>query len=270
MVSAAKILVVEDEANIRSLLEDMLTRDGYHVETVESGEVALKRISLQIFDLALIDLKLPGIDGIELMARLRQQLPEIVVIVLTAHASLETAVEALRQGAHDYLFKPCKTAELLESVGKGLLKRQSEVRKRDLLSQLDTLTSSLEDIRATMTSEHDAPPAEMAQPVAAQRRFLQSGELVIDLLHHVVTLDSCPLEVTATEFDLLVYMLNQAPRVVPPQELIREVQGYASEQWEASDTVRSHIYHIRQKIKEATGRTDIIRTVRGVGYTIGE
>jgi len=123
---------------------------------------------------------------------------------------------------------------LLESVRKGLLKRQSEVRKRDLLSQLDTLTSSLEDIRATMTSEHDTPPAEMAQPVAAQRRFLQSGELVIDLLHHVITLDSCPVEVTATEFELLVYMLNQAPRVVPPQELIREVQGYTSEQWEAS------------------------------------
>ena len=270
MVSAARILVVEDEANIRSLLEDMLTRDGYNVETVESGEAALERTNTQLFDLALIDLKLPGMNGIQLMEALRQQLPEIVVIVLTAHASLETAVEALRQGAHDYLFKPCKSVELLESVRKGLMKRQSAVRKQDLLSQLDSLTTSLEDIRASMTGEHEAPATEAAQPSAAPRRFLQSGELVVDLLHHVITLNGRQIEVTATEFDLLAYMLSQLPRVVPPQELIREVQGYDSEQWEASDTVRSHIYHIRQKIKEATGRTDVIRTVRGVGYTIGE
>jgi DNA-binding response OmpR family regulator len=261
---------VEDEANIRSLLQDMLVRDGYQVESVESGEAALSSISTQVFDMALIDLKLPGIGGIELMSALRQQLPEIVVIVLTAHASLETAVEALRQGAHDYLFKPCKSVELLESVRRGLVKRRSEIRKQDLLSQLDSLTNSLEDIRATMTDEHDAKAVDVAQPPSTQKRFLQGGALVIDLLHHVITLDGYQVEVSRTEFDLMVYMLNQAPRVVPPQELIREVQGYDSEQWEASDTVRSHIYHIRQKIKDATGRTDIIRTVRGVGYTIGE
>jgi DNA-binding response OmpR family regulator len=270
MVSTARILVVEDEANIRSLLQDMLVRDGYQVESVESGEAALSSISTQVFDMALIDLKLPGIGGIELMSALRQQLPEIVVIVLTAHASLETAVEALRQGAHDYLFKPCKSVELLESVRRGLVKRRSEIRKQDLLSQLDSLTNSLEDIRATMTDEHDAKAVDVAQPPSTQKRFLQGGALVIDLLHHVITLDGYQVEVSRTEFDLMVYMLNQAPRVVPPQELIREVQGYDSEQWEASDTVRSHIYHIRQKIKDATGRTDIIRTVRGVGYTIGE
>jgi DNA-binding response OmpR family regulator len=67
----------------------------------------------------------------------------------------------------------------------------------------------------------------------------------------------------------LAYLVNEAPRVIPPQELIREVQGYESDSWEARDTVRSHIYHMRQKIKAATGR-QLIRTVRGVGYSLEE
>ena len=90
MVSAARILVVEDEANIRSLLEDMLTRDGYNVETVESGEAALERTNTQLFDLALIDLKLPGMNGIQLMEALRQQLPEIVAATPPERLLVET------------------------------------------------------------------------------------------------------------------------------------------------------------------------------------
>ncbi|MBU0702680.1 MAG: helix-turn-helix domain-containing protein, partial [Chloroflexi bacterium] len=73
-----------------------------------------------------------------------------------------------------------------------------------------------------------------------------------------------------TEFDLLAYLVSEAPRVVSPQELVREVQGYESEPWEARDTVRYHIYRIRQKMKVGTESKSVIRTVRGVGYTIEE
>jgi DNA-binding response OmpR family regulator len=263
MVPRARILVVDDEPGIRFSLEEMLTRDGYQVVAVESGEAALERIPAGEFDLALIDLKMKGIGGMEVLAALRQQSPNTTAIVLTAHASLETAVEALRQGAHDYLFKPCKTLELRESVRTGLLRRQQEVRQRDLLRQLEQyLTNSLEDSSAAVA------PSTPHEPAAEQMRFLQQGGLIVDFMRHVITLDGRLLELSPTEFNLLAYLVSEAPGVVSPQELVREAQGYECEPWEARDIVRYHVYRIRQKVKVATGRTDVIRTVRGVGYTI--
>lgn len=258
---AARILVVDDEEHIRTSLKELLTRDGYEVYVAESGETALKLIDAYQFDLALIDLKLEGIGGIEVLTTLRQKSPYTVAIVLTAHASLETAVAALRQGAHDYLFKPCKPSELRESIRRGLLGRQ-EQRRQDLLRQIDQIASNLEDIRAALLSQGASYQA------GAQQRFLQRGGVIVDLLGHVVTVDGQLLDLSPTEFEILALLIRRAPQVVSPQELIREVQGYESDQWEASEIIRQHIYRIRQRIKEATGRTDVVRTVRGVGYTV--
>jgi DNA-binding NtrC family response regulator len=122
MSPTAKILVVDDEASIRFSLQETLTRDGHQVIAVESGQAALALATTQSFDLALIDLKLGDMAGIDLLAALRQQMPGIIVIMLTGYASVETAAEALRRGAHDYLFKPCKTADLRNSIRRGLLK----------------------------------------------------------------------------------------------------------------------------------------------------
>lgn len=259
---AARILVVDDEEHIRTSLKELLTRDGYEVYVAESGETALKLIDAHQFDLALIDLKLGGIGGIEVLTTLRQKSPYTVAIVLTAHASLETAVAALRQGAHDYLFKPCKPSELRESIRRGLLGRQ-EQRRQDLLRQIDQIASNLEDIRAALLSQGAS-----YQAVGTQQRFLQRGGVIVDLLGHVVTVDGQLLDLSPTEFEILALLIRRAPQVVSPQELIREVQGYESDQWEASEIIRQHIYRIRQRIKEATGRTDVVRTVRGVGYTV--
>lgn len=276
MSLSAKILVVDDEASIRFSLEEMLTRDNYEVMTAESGEAALKLLVAETFDLVLIDLQLPGISGMEVLTELRKNSPETAVIVLTAHASLETAVEALRHGAHDYLFKPCKTVELRESIRQGLLKRQHEIKQRSLLRQLEQhLSTSLEDIRATIVEQPGENSLLSNQPskdelVKKDQRFLRRGALIVDFLRHVITLDEQLLELSPTEFNLLAYLVSEAPRVIPPQELVREVQGYESEQWEASEIVRYHIYRIRQKVKTATQRADIIRTVRGVGYTMNE
>jgi len=265
MTEPATILIIDDEPGIRFALKEALTRDGHHVVAVDSGEAALEQLTRHEFDLALIDLKLSGISGMELLSILRARWPDTVAIVLTAYASLETAVEALRQGAHDYLFKPCKTIEIRESVRSGLLKRQERKRQQQMAAYLERSLADLRDIVGSPTIEPSPPPLHTA---AQQARFVQRGDLIVDLTRHVITLEGRLLELSPTEFNLLAYLASEAPRVLTPQELIREVQGYESEPWEASDTVRSHIYRIRRKIKEATGRTDIIRTVRGTGYTI--
>ena len=261
MAATGNILVVDDEMPIRYSLQKTLTRDGYQVTAVESAEEALQCLSTQEFDLALVDLRLRGMDGLALLAEFRRQWPTTVVIVLTAHASLETAVQALRQGAHDYLFKPCATVDLRESVRTGLLKRQQELQRLELLAQ--------QQPRPATTVP--AAPAPSPVPPSAQepRHFLQYKGLIVDPIRHIITLDGQLLELSPTEFDLLAYLVNEAPRVVPSKELVREVQGYESDTWEANETVRSHIYHMRQKIRATTGQ-QLIRTVRGVGYAISE
>jgi DNA-binding response OmpR family regulator len=269
-MSGAHILVVDDESGIRFFLQETLTRDGHQVTAVASGEEALARIAGQEFDLALLDLHMPGMGGMEVLAALRQQAPDTAVIMLTAYGSLETAVEALRQGAHDYLFKPCKTTELRESVRAGLLKRQRELHQRELLALLErSLSSHVKDIRAVVTGQQAVEPLPSAEP-PEKDRFLHCGSLVIDRARRVVTVDEHLLDFSATEYDLLAYLAEESPRVVSPQELVRAAQGYESQPWEASDIVRYHIHRIRHKIKTAAGRSDVIRTVRGVGYRLDQ
>jgi DNA-binding response OmpR family regulator len=278
MENGASILVVDDEAGIRFFLEEMLTGDGHRVMAVESGKSALEHIATDEYDLALVDLRLKDIDGMKVLATLRQESPDTVVIVLTGHASLETAVEALRQGAHDYLFKPCKTVELRESIQRGLSDRQQRLRQRSLMRQLERQLANLDEIRAAISngSRIQAATAKAPAPVSVpeidpardQARFLECGDLIVDLMRHVITLRGQLLELSPTEFDLLAYLVSEAPRVVAPRELVREVQGYEAEPWEAKETVRYHIYRIRRKIKAATGAGGVVRTVRGVGYTV--
>jgi DNA-binding response OmpR family regulator len=274
----AEILVVDDDASIRFFLEELLNRDGHEVVSVACGEDALTEIDDREFDLALVDLKLEDISGTDVLEAISDQHPDTVVIMLTGHGSLESAVAALRQGAHDYLFKPCKTVELRESIRSGLLSRQQKKRQRALLRQLERhLSHSLEDVRATIQEDATAPASKPRsapasafpeEPAGDETRFVQRGGLIVDMARHVITLDGELLELSPTEFDVLAYLAAEAPRVVSPQELVREVQGYATEVWEARDTVRYHIYRIRQKIRDATERKDVIRTVRGVGYTL--
>lgn len=269
MDSRAKILVVDDDTAVRSFVEDVLTNDGHEVVAVDSGEAALECISNLESDLALLDLRLKGIDGMAVLADLCHRWPDPSIIMLTAHGSMETAVDALRQGAHDYLFKPCTTVELRESVRTGLLKRRRELQQRELMAQLRSLTHSLEEIGRPVGVQPGLLAAGAAS-VQEQGRFLRYGGLILDLTRHVVTLDDTLLELSPTEFNLLAHLVSEAPRVVSPQELVREVLGHGSELWEAQDMVRSHICHIRRKTEAATGRSNLIRTVRGVGYTIGD
>jgi DNA-binding NtrC family response regulator len=162
---AAKILVVDDESGIRFFLEEMLKHEGYQVATADGGRAAMECIAAEEFDVVLLDLMMPEVNGLEVLETLHRGSPETVVIVLTAYASLETAVQALRQGAHDYLFKPCKTVELRESIRRGLATRQQKTSQRELLQRLEqNLALSLEGLRATMTEQPEAPPPPPAIP----------------------------------------------------------------------------------------------------------
>jgi len=271
MIQSSRVLIVDDEIAIRFSLTEVLRNEGYNVTAVESGEAALQQIEKQEFDLVLLDLRMKGIGGIEVLNSLRSLHPDTCVIVLTAHASLETAVEALRQGAHDYLFKPCKTDQLRRSVRKGLEKRMRSQRRERVLSDLERrLSSTLAELRDV--SEQTAPPnnarssATPSTQTEERADVLQCGDVTINRVRHTVEIDGDHVELTPTEFELLTYLAEEAPRVIPPRELIREVQGYDCLPWEAQNLVRSHIYNIRKKLREQTEKGNVIRTVRGAGY----
>jgi DNA-binding response OmpR family regulator len=275
----ANILVVDDDDGVRFSLEETLSRDGHHVSAVDSGQAALAKIAAQEFDLALLDLKLKDMTGLQVLGKLHERWPDTVAIILTGQASLETAVEALRQGAHDYLFKPARTVELRESVRTGLLKRQAALEARPHRRDSDHKSTSNGPVTSNgpITSNGPLLPTSLrpltipptATAAQSSERFVQRGHLIVDAMRHVITLDGHLLELSPTEFDLLAYLAGEAPRVVSPHELVREVQNYDTEAWETTDTVRYHIYRLRHKIKEATGRSDVVTNVRGIGYTLG-
>ncbi len=269
MGNSAKILVVDDEANIRFFLCETLSRDGYQVTSVENGSAAIQLITQQEFDLTLIDLHMPGVKGIELLSFLHKKSPDTIVIVLTAFASLETAVEALRQGAHDYLFKPCSSAQIRESVRNGLEKRQQKIRQKLLLTRLEqNFNESLEEIRAAKQSPSPSLPDQGSDAEKNGILSLPGKGLIIDLIRHMVTINGQCLDLSPSEFKLLACLASEAPGIVSPQSLAREIQGNDFQPWEAGEIIRYHIYRIRLKARKIIGHDNFIRTVRGIGYTL--
>jgi DNA-binding response OmpR family regulator len=267
-VEAASILVVDDEPAVRSFLGEMLAEKGRQVTPARNGEEALARISLREYDLVLLDLKMPGMGGTQVLERVRERCPDTAVIVLTGHGSLETAVQALRQGALDYLFKPCRTAQLRESVERALRERQRRVERRELVTRLRrSLGDDLEGLRDLGRQPAAGVPS-APEPEGADGRLVQWAGVIVDPVGYTVTVDGHPLELTPTEFDLLAHLVSEAPRVVPARDLVRAAQGYECDAQEARELLRSHLYHIREKAHAAAGRRDVIRTVRGVGYTV--
>ncbi len=149
MTAFAQILVVDDDAIVRSFLMKLLTGDGYQVTAVNNGEAALETIATHSFDLALIDLQMPGIGGMEVLAALGQQSPDTASIILTGHGSIESAAEAVRQAAHDYLFKPCKADTLRKSVRAGLEKRRRLLQAR---AQARLVADVSHELRSPLTA----------------------------------------------------------------------------------------------------------------------
>ncbi len=254
-MNKARILIVDDEPAIRLFLGEELARAGYEVLTAASGEEALTRLQIEQVDLILLDLMMKGIDGLQVMAQVaRQPLPP-VVIMLTAHASLDSAIEAMRWGGHDYLVKPCRTEELLASVDKGLARRRETLRQQELIRLIE---NSARQLRVTPQSEETEP--------TAQPRFLEGRGLLLDREQCTVTRHGQPVHLTPTEFRLLCCLMERTNQVVSVRELMREVHGSEGKVWEARQALNTHLWRLRKKIGNGPDGAPYIINVRGQGY----
>ncbi len=257
MTDRGHILIVDDEPAIRLFLEEELSQAGYEVTTAASGEEALTHLQREPVDLILLDLKMGGIDGLQVMAEVgRRPLPP-VIILLTAYASLDSAIEAMRRGGHDYLLKPCRTEELLASVERGMARRRAMLRQQEL-------ARLIEESARQLRKDVPAPPKEARLPTLP--RFLEGRGLLLDREQQVVTRYGQPIRLTPTEFRLLHCLMERAGRIVPLAELMRELHGDEGEKWEAASALNTHLWRLRRKIGHGPDGAPYIENVRGQGY----
>lgn len=259
MSQPVQLLVVDDEVNIRLTLNALLTRAGYSVTEAATGEEAVELLKQRPFDLMLVDLKMPGIDGMQVVAAARDLKLDIAVIVLTGHGTLETAVEGLHHGIFDYLLKTTDPVQVVERVRTALEDRSQKIRQRELLDVVGEAVKELRGVAAT-------PPAGAA--VGASERMITVGALQLDTWHQVATLADRSLSLTPTEFRVLLCLAEHAGQMLSYAQLVRCAQGYDTSEIEAGELIKPHIHHLRQKLEPDPASPRYLLNVRGKGYIL--
>lgn len=234
MEKAPHILVVEDDAEIARLVQINLEDEGYVVELVHDGDEGYRKIQSAEYDLIVLDLMLPGMNGIDICKKFRAEDAATPLLMLTAKSEEFDKVLGLELGADDYLTKPFGIRELLARI-KALLRRARQ-------------------------------PSMTAKRPNAER--LEFGNLVIEPDKHKVRLNNDELDVTAKEFDLLMLFAQNPGHAFSRQELLNKVWGYQFDGYE--HTVNTHINRLRAKIEDDPSNPEYLKTVWGVGYRFSE
>jgi two-component system response regulator RegX3 len=230
MSNNAKILIVEDEPAIRTGLVDVFVYHGYDVDFAETGTLGLEKALSGSFDLILLDVMLPGVDGFEICNQVREQSRDQAIIMLTAKGSDEDVIKGLSLGADDYVSKPFSVAQLVLRVQAVLRRSTSEVPKSETIT-LD-------------------------------------GQTVIDCQNMSGSVGSEALAFTRREIDLLQYLEANSHRPVSRDELLNKVWGYADDLDLETRTVDIHIAKLRRKIEKNSASPVFLVTVRGAGYKL--
>lgn len=259
MMQMARILIVDDEPAVRMMLEAALRPAGYRVQSVSSGTEARTQIGDAEFDVVLLDLRLGDVDGIQVLQDIKAQWPATEVILLTAHGSIQSAVNALRFGAFDYLLKPAQVHDIRERVERGLVRRRANVQRTDLLQRISDSARVLSALEAGV-SEVPAPP------ISSDR--IEIGPLVLDLRRHGVSIGEQVLSLTRTEFSLLTALAQQPDTALSYSILSEAVYGRAQPEDEARALLRPHIARLRHKL-ESTGTHGVqLVSIRSMGYML--
>jgi DNA-binding response OmpR family regulator len=257
-----RILVVDDEAAERITLGEVLRLEGYHVTLAASGEQALAIVRQEpMFDLAILDLRLPGMDGLQVLDGIRRISSETIVILITGYGTLETAVQALRKGAYDFLLKPSPVEEVLVAVRRALSELKAGRHRRLLISQLQNTLQAL-----VATTDGLMGVEALSELDKEDDGTTIVGDIQIDKGKHMVTYRGQPVELTPTEFRLLECLVGRVGEVCTPQDLVRCAQGYDTDAWGARSIVRVHIRRLRRKLEPDPENPRYILNVRGVGY----
>ena len=233
----SNIALVDDDKNILASVSMLLEQEGYHVRTYSDGAAALSALTTTPPDLAILDIKMPRMDGLELLRRLRQA-QDLPVIFLTSKDEEIDELMGLNAGADDYIRKPFSQRLLLERVRAVLRRAEGK----------------------------GAPPANGVE--AAKKEALVRGKLALDPQRHECTWDGKPVRLTVTEF-LILQALAQRPGFVKSRDSLMDA-AYDDQVYVDDRTIDSHIKRLRKKFKVVADEFDAIETLYGVGYRYRE
>ncbi|MHB8628720.1 MAG: response regulator transcription factor [Aggregatilineales bacterium] len=224
------LLILDDEWGVQMMFKAVLERAGYAVSTAANAFGAAALLEVQQFNLALIDLKLPGPSGLDLLQRLREWQTDCATVLISANPTREDILEALRAGVDDFLIKPISNEQLRRAVGEALLKHQ---------------------IRRPSTSHE-----------------MVVGALRIDASHRTIYWHEQALTLTSTEYSLLRTLAQHAGRIVPASVLIRHCRGYTISEDEARQLIKPHIANLRQKLEQGSRFQRVLLNHRGLGFIL--
>ena len=251
----ARILIVEDEEKIARFVTLELEHEGYQVEHAADGRTAVDLALERDYDLILLDVLLPQLNGMEVLRRVRKH-KDVPVIMVTARDAVMDKVAGLDAGADDYLTKPFAIEELFARI-RVALKRAEAVRAASDAGGVGTGGAGASAAAAS-------PASDSAQAAAVpSTTALTVGSVALDPDRREVTVDGSPIVLTAREFDVLALLMAHAGTVLTRERIAHEALGY--EFVGDTNNVDVHIAHLRAKIEDAGGAR-IIQTVRGVGY----
>jgi len=255
-----RLLVVDDEPAMRRTLRDLLRLEGYEVRTAQDGQEALRILAEEKFDLMILDLRMPGLSGTEVLRRLSTMGVDVGVIVLTGHGSMESAIEALRRRAYDYLLKPISPEALLESVARGVVRVRKERRQRALYEQLERMLTQMLQIEelGRGKGKPDFVPTVVELP----------NGVVLDLGRRRLRYQGRDIHLSPSESRLLQVLLMHRGEVMSHQALVDAVHGYQVNEWEAPEIMRPIVSRLRRKLADLPQGRQWIVNVRGVGYML--
>ena len=254
----ARILIVEDEEKIARFVTLELEHEGYQVEHAADGRTAVDLALERDYDLILLDVLLPQLNGMEVLRRVRKH-KDVPVIMVTARDAVMDKVAGLDAGADDYLTKPFAIEELFARI-RVALKRSEAVRAASGVGGVGADVASGTGVGAAAIP----PVSDSAQASASPSpATLTVGSVVLDPDRREVTVGGSPIALTAREFNVLALLMAHAETVLTRERIAHEALGY--EYVGDTNNVDVHIAHLRAKIEDA-GSARIIQTVRGVGY----
>jgi len=235
----SNILIVDDEPVARQSLSEILRLEGYSVNAVPNGQAAVEYVRTHPVDLMIVDLRMPGMDGLEVVQVVNSVSPETEVVLLTAFGTTESAIQALRLRVHDYLLKPAPPSQVVNTVKKGLFRREARLKARGG-SAVDVDETELEIT-------------------------LKDGTF-IDLSRRVIEKNDQNIHLTPAEGRLLHVLIENPGRVFTHRELVLLVQGYDTSQREAPEILRPLVSRLRHKLEPFPSLAESIVSVRGTGY----
>lgn len=256
-----KILIIEDEEKIARFVELELVHEGYEIQKAFNGREGLEMAENGHFDLVLLDIMLPELNGIEVLRRIRK-VSDVPVIMLTARDAVMDKVSGLDMGADDYITKPFAIEELLARIRVALKKRQALL---NAALSADNANNELTSSGLQKTQSGIVKAVHSSDTTAPLHDILSAGKLSLDKSAHQVTYDDNPIELTNREFILLETLMENKSIVLSRDTLLEKVWGY--DYMGETNVVDVYVYYLRNKL-DAVCDSKIIETVRGVGYMI--